>query len=338
MFCRIMDFSLSLLLHLKIKNMRIVVLDGYSVNPGDLSWNALGEFGELTVYDRTDACDVVNRAQGADVILTNKVVISDGIMERLAGLKYIGVLATGYNVVDVEAAARRGIVVTNVPAYSTDSVVQMTFAHILNMTNRVAHYACENRKGKWSAAADFCYWDAPLDELAGMTLGVVGLGNIGFKVACIAHSFGMDVFACTSKNSADLPSGIQKTTFRGLLGISDILTLHCPLTADTHEMINKETLGMMKRGALLVNTGRGALVNEADVAEALVGGQLGGYGADVMQQEPPAADNPLLHVPNAYITPHIAWATLAARKRLMAVAAANVKAFANGRPVNIVSR
>lgn len=215
--------------------MKIVVLDGYSVNPGDLSWDALGESGELTVYDRTAAVDVASRAQDADVILTNKVVISDSIMERLPGLKYIGVLATGYNVVDIEAASRRGIVVTNVPAYSTDSVVQMTFAHMLNLTNRVAHYAKENRDGKWSSAPDFCYWDTPLDELSGMTLGVVGLGNIGYKVACIARAFGMDVFACTSKNSADLPAGIQKTTLRGLLGVSDILTLHCPLTGRTHE-------------------------------------------------------------------------------------------------------
>lgn len=320
------------------KDMKIVVLDGYSVNPGDLSWNALGELGELTVYDRTDAMDVVSRAQGADVVLTNKVVISKDIMERLAGLRYIGVLATGYNVVDVEAAAHFGVVVTNVPAYSTDSVVQMTFAHILNMTNHVAHYARENKEGKWSASADFCYWDTGLDEIAGMTLGVVGLGHIGYKVACIARDFGMDVFACTSKNSADLPSGIQKTTFKGLLGISDILTLHCPLTTKTNEMINKETLGMMKRGALLVNTGRGALVNETDVAEALKCGQLGGYGADVMQQEPPAVDNPLFGASNVYLTPHIAWATTAARKRLMAVAVANVKAFAEGNPVNVVSR
>ena len=318
--------------------MKIVVLDGYSVNPGDLSWNALGELGELTVYDRTDAMDVVSRAQSADVVLTNKVVISKDIMERLAGLRYIGVLATGYNVVDVEAAAHFGVVVTNVPAYSTDSVVQMTFAHILNMTNRVSHYARENKSGKWSSSEDFCYWDTPLDEIAGMSLGIVGLGHIGYKVARVAQCLGMDVFACTSKNSADLPVGIQKTTFKGLLGISDILTLHCPLTADTYKMMNKETIGMMKRGALLVNTGRGALVDEDDVAEALVSGQLGGYGADVMQQEPPAEDNPLFKAPNAYITPHIAWATTAARKRLMAVAVANVKAFAEGNPVNVVSR
>ena len=305
--------------------MKIVVLDGYSVNPGDLSWGALEECGDVTVYDRTAAGDVVARAEGADALLTNKVVISDEIMAQLPQLKYVGVLATGYNVVDVQAAAKRGITVTNVPAYSTNSVVQMTFAHLLNMTNRVAHYARENREGKWSASADFCYWDTPLDDLA-------------MKVACLARDFGMDVFACTSKNSASLPQGIQKTTFKGLLGISDVLTLHCPLTAETKEMINRETLARMKKGALLINTGRGALVNEADVAAALADGQLGGYGADVMQQEPPCADNPLLKAPNAYLTPHIAWATKSARKRLMAVAAANVKAFAEGKPVNVVGR
>lgn len=317
--------------------MKIVVLDGYSVNPGDLSWEALEECGEVTVYDRTNAGDVVERAKNADAILTNKVVITEEVMDALSNLKYVGVLATGYNVVDVEAARKRGIVVTNVPAYSTNSVVQMTFAHILNMTNRVAHYARENREGKWSASVDFCYWDTHLDELAGHTLGIVGLGNIGYKVACIARDFGMDVFACTSKNSADLPSGIQKTTFSGLLGISDILTLHCPLTDKTTEMMNKNTISRMKPGALLINTGRGRLVNEEDVGEALESGQLGGYAADVMREEPPRADNPLFKAPNAYITPHIAWATLAARRRLMAVAAANVKAFFSGSPVNVVS-
>ncbi len=316
--------------------MKIVILDGYSVNPGDLSWAELESCGELTVYDRTAADEVAARAKEADAVLTNKVVISAGIMDRLPKLKYIGVLATGYNVVDTEAAARHGITVTNVPAYSTDSVVQMTFAHILNMTNRVAHYARLNREGKWSSSPDFCYWDTPLGELAGKTLGVVGLGNIGYKVACMARDFGMDVFACTSKNSAGLPPGIQKTTFNGLLGISDVLTLHCPLTPKTKEMINKDTLSRMKRGALLVNTGRGQLVNEADVAKALADGQLGGYGADVMTQEPPAADNPLLGAPNAYLTPHIAWATVEARKRLVAIAADNVKAFAQGSPQNVV--
>ena len=317
--------------------MKIVILDGYSVHPGDLSWEELEECGDLTVYDRTNTEDILKRTKNADAILTNKVVISSEIINKLPNLKYIGVLATGYNVVDIEAAKKRGITVTNVPAYSTNSVVQMTFAHILNLTNRVAHYAHENRKGKWSASPDFCYWDTNLGEIAGKTLGVVGLGNIGYKVACIARDFGMDVFACTSKNSADLPDGIQKVTFNGLLGISDILTLHCPLTPQTKEMINKDTLSQMKRGALLINTGRGALVNDKDVAQALCEGQLGGYGADVMTQEPPKPDNPLLSAPNAYLTPHIAWATLEARKRLASIASANVAAFVQGSPKNVVS-
>lgn len=317
--------------------MKIVILDGYSVNPGDLSWNALKEIGEVTVYDRTAPADVVCRAAGAEVILTNKVVITAEVMSALPELRYIGVLATGYNVVDVEAAACRGIVVTNVPAYSTDSVVQLTFAHIFNLTNRVAYYAGQNRDGRWSNTSDFCYWDAPIEELAGRTLGIVGLGNIGSKVAKVAAALGMDVFACTSRNSAGLPQGIRKTTLKGLLGISDIITLHCPLTDTTHEIINSETISYMKKGAFLINTGRGALVNEAAVAEALCSGQLGGYGADVMVQEPPRADNPLFSAPNAYLTPHIAWATTAARKRLISVAVANVKAFAEGNPKNVIT-
>ena len=258
-------------------------------------------------------------------------------MDRLPGLKYIGVLATGYNVVDTIAARQRGICVTNIPAYSTDSVAQMTFAHILNITNRVGHYAAQNRQARWSGSEDFCYWDTPLHELAGKTIGIVGLGNIGMKVARIAMEFGMDVFACTSKSSASLPSGIQKTTVDGLLGVSDILTLHCPLTDNTREMINAGAIRKMKRGAILINTGRGQLVNEADVAAALRDGQLGGYGADVMCSEPPAADNPLFGAPNAFITPHIAWATYEARARLMDIAVGNLKAFISGKPINVVA-
>lgn len=317
--------------------MKIVVLDGYSVNPGDLSWNEIEKLGDLTAYDRTSPESIVERIKDADIVLTNKVVLSDDVMSKSSKLRYIGVLATGFNVVDIEAARKRGIVVTNVPAYSTNSVVQMTFAHILNFTNRVAHYAKQNRNGKWSACDDFCYWDTPLNELAGKTLGVVGLGNIGYKVACLAHGFGMDVFAFTSKNSADLPDGIQKTTFEGLLATSDIITLHCPLSASTKEMINKDTIRKMKKGAILINTGRGPLVNENDVAEALNEGYLGGYGADVMCQEPPLKDNPIFTAPNSYITPHIAWATYEARVRLMNIVASNIKAFLDGMPVNLVS-
>ena len=317
--------------------MKIVVLDGYSVNPGDLSWNEIEKLGDLTVYYRTSPESIVERIKDADIVLTNKVVLSDDVMSKSSKLRYIGVLATGFNVVDIEAARKRGIVVTNVPAYSTNSVVQMTFAHILNFTNRVAHYAKQNRNGKWSICDDFCYWDTPLNELAGKTLGVVGLGNIGYKVACLAHGFGMDVFAFTSKNSADLPDGIQKTTFEGLLATSDIITLHCPLSASTKDMINKDTIRKMKKGAILINTGRGPLVNEYDVAEALNEGFLGGYGADVMCQEPPFKDNPIFTAPNSYITPHIAWATYEARVRLMNIVASNIKAFLDGMPVNVVS-
>jgi len=261
--------------------MKIVELDGYAANPGDLSWETIQALGEFQLYDRTAPKDIVNRAKDAEIILVNKVNITKEIIEQLPKLKYIGVLATGYNVVDIDAAKAHGIVVTNIPAYSTESVAQMTFAHILNLTNRVEHYAQLNREGKWSHNSDFCYWDTPLREISGKTLGIVGLGNIGCKVAKIARDFGMDVFAFTSKNSADLPEGIQKTTLEGLFAVSDILSLHCPLTADTFEMINKATLNKMKKGALLINTGRGQLINDADVAEALENGQLGGYGADV---------------------------------------------------------
>ena len=317
--------------------MKIVVLDGYTVNPGDMSWKQLQKLGDLTVYDRTAPHEVTRRAEEADVVLTNKVVLDKPQLERLPRLRYIGVLATGYNVVDLDEARRRGIVVTNIPAYSTDSVAQMTFAHILNITNRVGHYAQANMEGRWTNSPDFCYWDMPLQELAGKTLGIVGLGHIGLKVARIAREFGMDVFAQTSKDSASLPEGVQKTTFHGLLGVSDILTLHCPLTEQTRGMVNMQTIQMMKRGAIIINTGRGPLVNEHDVAEALRKGYLAGYGADVLSEEPPHSDNPLLAAPNAFITPHIAWATAEARKRLMDIAVHNVEAFIKGNPVNIVS-
>ena len=318
--------------------MKIVVLDGYGLNPGDLSWDALKELGDVTIYPRTTEEEVYQRSIDADIILTNKVVMSAEVIWELPKLKYIGVLATGYNVVDTEAAKDSDIVVTNIPAYSTDSVAQNTFAHILAIANRVEHYSELNRNGRWSSNPDFVYWDTPLVELSGKTLGVVGLGRIGMKVAQIALCFGMDVFAVTSKHRADLPEGIRKTTLDGLLATSDILSLHCPLNRETHEMINAESLKKMKRGAILINTGRGPLVNESDVAEALKSGQLGAYGADVMCQEPPMADNPLFSAPNAFITPHIAWATYEARTRLMQIAVDNVKAFINGKPINVVNK
>lgn len=316
--------------------MKIVELDGYAANPGDLSWDGLKELGDFVLYERTKPEDIVSRAKDADAILINKVRITDEILTQLPKLKYIGELATGYNNIDIKAASKRGITVCNIPAYSTDSVAQMTFAHILNITNQVAHYADESRSGHWSKNPDFCYWDTPLPELSAKTLGIVGLGNIGMKVAKIALDFGMDVFAYTSKNSADLPAGIQKTTIEGLLGASDILTLHCPLTDDTRELINKETLALMRPGSIIINTGRGQLVNEQDVADALESGQLLGYGADVLTEEPPRADNPLLKQPHAYITPHIAWATKEARQRLLNICVENIKAFKAGQPINVV--
>lgn len=319
------------------KRMKIVELDGYAANPGDLSWEPLQELGELTVYDRTPASLVVERAKDADIILINKVLITEEVLSQLPRLKYIGVLATGYNVVDVKAATKRGIVVTNIPAYSTESVAQMTFAHILNITNRIGHYARQSREGRWSSNPDFCYWDTQLWELSGKTIGIVGLGNIGMRVATIARYFGMDVFAYTSKNSADLPEGIQKTTLDGLFAVSDIVSLHCPLTADTRHLINRESLEKMKEGSILINTGRGPLVDEEAVADALASGHLGGYGADVMIDEPPSPNNPLLAQRNAFITPHIAWATREARQRLMDICVHNVKAFIEGKRLNAVN-
>ena len=317
--------------------MKIVELDGYAANPGDLSYSAFEELGEFVVYPRTAPDEVVERAKDADIILVNKVIIDENVINSLPKLKYIGVMATGYNVVDLEAATRRGIVVTNIPAYSTASVAQMTFALILSITNRVDHYASKNRNGRWSYNQDFCYWDSPLHELMGKTIGIVGLGNIGMHVAAIAKDFGMDVFAYTSKNSADLPAGIQKTTLDGLFAVSDVLTLHCPLTEKTKNMINADTLAKMRDGAILINTGRGPLVDEYAVAQALHEGKLAVYGADVMNEEPPSADNPLFAEPNAFITPHIAWATVEARSRLLEIAAGNIKAFLDGKPVNVVN-
>ncbi len=321
----------------KILKMKIVELDSYTVNPGDLSREGLEELGDTVVYERSNSEQVVERAKDADLILTNKVAITDYMMSQLPKLKYIGVLATGFNVVDIVAAKKRGIIVTNIPSYSTDSVAQMVFAHILNITNQVAHYADKNRNGRWSHNPDFCYWDTPLMELANKTIGIVGLGHIGVKVAKIARDFGMDVFVFTSKNTMDLPTGIQKTSLSGLFAVSDILTLHCPLTSDTKEIINKVSLKKMKKGAILINTGRGPLVNEQDVADALKSGQLGAYGADAMVSEPPAADNPLLKQQHAYLTPHIAWASKEARMRLIEICVDNIKAFLEGHPIHVVN-
>ena len=317
--------------------MKIVILDGYSANPGDLSWKELETMGEVTVYDRTSPSETVVRAAEADIVLTNKVVIGREEMAQLPHLKYIGVLATGYNVVDIEAAHERGITVTNVPAYSTESVAQMVFAHLLTVTNRTEHYAIANREGRWTNNKDFCYWDFPHMELSGKSFGIVGLGNIGQRVAAIAHAFGMRVCAHTSKSESQLPSYVEKKPLTDLLSESDVVSLHCPLTPDTRHLINNETLQKMKLSAILINTGRGPLVDDQAVAEALAEGRLAAFCADVLTEEPPKATNPLLNQPNAFITPHIAWASTEARIRLLQVAIGNVRSFLNGHPQNVVS-
>ncbi|MDE6409509.1 MAG: D-2-hydroxyacid dehydrogenase [Muribaculaceae bacterium] len=317
--------------------MKIVVLDGYALNPGDLSWEGLKQLGEVTVYDRTRPEDVVSRAGGAEVILTNKTVIDKDKIKNLPDLKYIGVLATGYNVVDTGMARERGIAVTNIPAYSTASVGQMVFALLLAITNGVEHYTAENRSGRWSRSADFCYWDSPLIELAGKRFGIVGFGNIGSSVAKIAMAFGMKVMALTSKPAEALPQGVEKAgSLDALLLKSDVVSLHCPLTDKTRNMINAESLSKMKPTAILINTGRGPLVDEKALADALNSGKLRGAGVDVLSTEPPLPDNPLLSARNCFVTPHIAWATVEARRRLMDIAVSNVASFLAGQPQNVV--
>ena len=292
--------------------------------------------GEVTVYDRTSPSETIQRAADADIVLTNKVVLDREKIAQLPRLKYIGVLATGYNVVDIEAAHQRGVIVTNVPAYSTESVAQMVFAHLLTVTNRTEHYAIQNRKGRWSSNPDFCYWDFPHMELAGKTFGIVGLGNIGRRVAEIALAFGMKVKALTSKSQDQLPTGIEKADIQTLLSSSDVLSLHCPLTDKTRHLIDAETLLKMKPTAILINTGRGPLIDDQAVANALQEGRLGAFCADVLTTEPPASNNPLLSQPNAFITPHIAWASTEARVRLIQIATDNVRAFINCKTQNAV--
>lgn len=320
-----------------MEKKNIVVLDGYTLNPGDLSWDALQALGNCTIYDRTAVSDVVERCKEADIVLTNKVVIREAEMAQLPRLRYIGVLATGYNVVDTAAAAARGIVVTNIPAYSTDSVAQMVFAHLLNIVNAVQMHTDSVRSGEWSSCADFSYMLSPQNELAGKTLGIIGLGNIGRRVAKIADAFGMRVVAKTSKRADELPSYITPVTLNELLGESDVVTLHCPLTPDTQHIINADTIERMKQGAILINTGRGPLIDERAVADALNNGKLRAAGFDVLAVEPALSDNPLLAARNAFFTPHIAWATYEARVRLMNIMLQNIEAFLAGNVINKVN-
>lgn len=316
--------------------MKIVVLDAYTLNPGERRWEELEELGEVVVHDRTAKLDVVRRAKDAEVVLTNKTILDGFILNLLPKLKYIGVLATGYNVVDLDVARQRGIVVTNIPAYSTQSVAQMAIAHLLNITQRVAHYAHEVHNGVWSAQPDFCYWNTPLIELAGKKIGIVGFGNTGQATAQIAEALGMEVWVYTSKPKKSLPKKYQKVTLNELFSACDVVSLHCPLTAENKEMVNSFRLSLMKQGAILINTSRGGLIDEKALEQALLSGKLLGAGLDVLSSEPVPNGNPLLKLKNCFITPHIAWATRESRMRLMNQAVENLKAWMEGRTINNV--
>lgn len=319
--------------------MKIVVLDGYTLNPGDLSWSELEALGDCALYDRTAPEELLGRAQEAEAVLTNKAALDAGAIARMPRLRYIGVLATGFNIVDVEAARSRNVAVTNVPGYSTDSVAQLTFALLLEMTHHVGHHAGTVRAGRWSAGPDFSYHDFPLIELRGLTLGIVGFGQIGQAVARLARTFGLRVLA--HRRPRHLAEGgewadVEFVDLGALLGRSDIVSLHCPLTPETAGLIGPESLRRMKPTAFLLNTSRGQLVDGAALAEALNAGRLAGAGLDVLSREPPPPDDPLLGARNCLVTPHIAWASGAARARLMTAIARNLRAFQTGERLNRV--
>ena len=313
--------------------MRIVILDGYAANPGDLSWDELTQLGECTIHERTPDAEVVYRAMPAEVLLTNKAVIRADSLTRLPALRYIGVLATGYNNVDVAAAREHDIPVCNVPEYSTPAVAQATFALLLELTNRTGHHAQTVRAGRWTASKDFCYWDGTLIELSGLTLGIIGYGRIGRAVAEIGRGFGMRILTLRRSSIGEPENTDLDTLFRS----SDVISLHCPLTPETKEIVNSARLALMKPTAYLINTARGPLVNEQHLADALNTGRIAGAGLDVLSVEPPGTANPLLQAKNCIITPHIAWASLPARKRAMQTTTENIRLFLAGTPQNVVN-
>ncbi len=317
--------------------MQIVVLDGFTLNPGDLSWDGLEQLGSCAVHDRTPANQIIERAGEAEIVLTNKTVLGRETILALPKLKYIGVLATGYNVVDIAAAKERGIPVTNIPDYGTHSVAQFTFALLLELAHHVGHHAQTVRDGRWMRSADFCYWDYPLIELHGLTFGVIGFGKIGRAVAKLADAFGMKVLVHNRSRPKDLPAHFELVALDDLLSRSDVVSLHCPLTPENKQFINAERLARMKPSAFLLNTSRGPLLDERAVADALNSGKIAGAGLDVLSVEPPKADNPLLSAKNCFVTPHIAWATRAARARLMDIALENIRTFLAGTPRNVVN-
>lgn len=317
--------------------MNIVILDGYTLNPGDLDWTALEKLGNLNVYDRTPAELTLERCRDAEAVFTNKVILDKNIISRLPGLRFIGVLATGYNVVDTAAAREAGVAVTNIPAYSTPSVAQMVFAHILHFTQQVALHSRKVREGYWSEHTDFCFWLTPQTELSGKTLGIAGFGRIGQEVAKIGDAFGMKIIFYKPSPAKQIPAGYRQVSLAEVFAESDFLSINCPLTSENKGFVNPEMLSLMKPSAFLINTGRGPLIDEAGLADALNSGRIAGAGLDVLSVEPPAKDNPLLSARNCHITPHIAWATYEARTRLMKIAAENLEAFLEGRPQNLVN-
>ena len=316
--------------------MSIVVLDGYTTNPGDLSWEPLSVLAPCTVWDRTAPAEVIARLADAEIVLTNKTPLAAETLAALPKLRLISVLATGVNVVDVAAAKAQGITVCNVPAYSTPGVAQAVFALLLELTNHTGHHSDSVHAGRWSAGPDFSYWDGTLVELAGLTLGVVGYGAIGSAVAAVGRAFGMQILGNRRSAQGPIPEGGEFVTLDRLFQESDVVTLHCPLTPQTAGLVDATRLAQMKPTAYLINTARGPLVQESPLLDALQAGRLAGAGLDVLSVEPPAPDHPLLRAPNCVITPHIAWATRAARQRLIAQSAANIAAFLAGAPVNVV--
>ena len=316
--------------------MNITVLDGYTLNPGDLSWDELKSLGPCDIYDRLEPGEVVRFASRSEIVLTNKTELTREHLQQLSRLKYIGVLATGTNVVDLAAAREMGIPVTNVPTYGTRSVAQATMALLLELTHNVGHHSRTVREGRWTQCRDFCYWDRPLVELDGLAMGIVGFGRIGAAVGEVAAGLGMKVLAFR-RGPRPLPAYAAEVGLEPLFRQSDVVSLHCPLTPETKNLVNAERLAWMKPTAFLLNTSRGPLVDEAALAAALNSGRLAGAGLDVLSLEPPSADNPLLHAKNCFITPHLAWATRAARARLMQAAVANVRAFLQGKPQNVVN-
>lgn len=318
--------------------MKLVILDGYTTNPGDLDWEPLRKFGELTIHDRTKPEEIFDRANGAEIIFTNKTIIDAEILARLKDLKYIGLFSTGTNVVDLAAAKEYGVIVTNIPAYSTESVAQMTFAHILNLSFAISEHTASVRNGDWVKHIDFCYWYSPLIELNTLTFGSIGYGSIGKAAARIARAFGMKVIACDSKGTErTLEDGTELVKMETVLENGDVVSLHCPLNDSNAKMIDSNRIGLMKKTAFLINTSRGGLIDEPALAEALNSGRIAGAGLDVLSSEPPRTDNPLLCAKNCFITPHIAWGTFAARKRLLEILIANLEAFLSGVPRNIVT-